>query len=448
MVETVGRQERIVQSNHIAQDLGIQKGQQRAAAQALAGSLRVVTRQPQQEAAFLENLACWAMQFTPAVSIALPATLLLEIEGCLNYFGGLHRLQHLIEQGLAGLDLLTSLAIAPTPLAATWRAHAGESLPVLMLAELPHLLSQLPLVKLPWPAELQHKLQSLGLRRLADVMVLPRAGLGRRFGQALPQMLAQAIGESPDPRQTFVPPDYFVRTIELNWSTDQIEALVFVVKRLQAGLGAYLLGRGLGVQQLTLQFQHDNKTQTDLIVGMGKPTRCADTMLSITRERLAKFSLVAPVCAVRLLADDLHRLDSEAIDLFGDYAHAGDISLLLARMRARLGEQAICQLTSPADHRPEKAWHLGIPSPSPTIAGSERPSWLFPKPIKLEVRHGKLWYDEYLTPITGAERIEAGWHNGQRVARDYQQAVGASGRRYWIFLRRQDAQWYVHGLFA
>jgi protein ImuB len=78
----------------------------------------------------------------------------------------------------------------------------------------------------------------------------------------------------------------------------------------------------------------------------------------------------------------------------------------------------------------------------------ERPGWLLAEPCPLELREERPWRGEPLTLLTRAERIETGWWDGWPVARDYYQAEGPSGRRYWIFQARQDGGWYLHGLFA
>jgi protein ImuB len=49
---------------------------------------------------------------------------------------------------------------------------------------------------------------------------------------------------------------------------------------------------------------------------------------------------------------------------------------------------------------------------------------------------------------SNAERIEAGWEEGERMERDYFHAEAPSGRRYWIFLNRSESTWYLHGLFG
>ena len=54
--------------------------------------------------------------------------------------------------------------------------------------------------------------------------------------------------------------------------------------------------------------------------------------------------------------------------------------------------------------------------------------------------------------MSSAERIEAGWFDGQMVARDYHVAQDEEGACYWVFLERSSSQavprWFLHGLFG
>ena len=47
----------------------------------------------------------------------------------------------------------------------------------------------------------------------------------------------------------------------------------------------------------------------------------------------------------------------------------------------------------------------------------------------------------------GPERIETGWWRGQTVGRDYFRVETAAGRRFWLYRRLRDQQWFLHGMF-
>lgn len=122
--------------------------------------------------------------------------------------------------------------------------------------------------------------------------------------------------------------------------------------------------------------------------------------------------------------------------------------MLHARLRARLGDAAVKQVTTVADHRPERAWDIGTSRAhalEPTRAA--RPGWLLPTPRPLPIRHGHPWHSETIACQGQPERLETGWWDGQRVTRDYWIGQGESGRRYWVFQDRGSGEWFLHGWF-
>src|SRR3954451_17233082 len=72
----------------------------------------------------LENLAAWACQFTPRVSLEPPEALLAEVQGSLRHLGGLDGFLAKLRAGLAELGCEPSIAAAPTLRAALWQAKA------------------------------------------------------------------------------------------------------------------------------------------------------------------------------------------------------------------------------------------------------------------------------------------------------------------------------------
>src|SRR5919106_1832334 len=98
----------IVACNEAALKLGIRRGMAVAAASALSSDLHVVPRDIAAEEAALERIAAWAIQFTPAVSIAPAAEVLLEVAGSLTIFRGLKHLWTEAQEGLRALGFSAS----------------------------------------------------------------------------------------------------------------------------------------------------------------------------------------------------------------------------------------------------------------------------------------------------------------------------------------------------
>jgi hypothetical protein len=163
-------------------------------------------------------LACWAGRFTSQVNLA-PAALRLEIAGSLRLFGGLPAVLRLVREDLAALEIDAQLAVAATPLAALWLARAGTSdANAAVCTDLPATraaLAAVPLAALELPPPLARRIEGFGLRRLGDLLALPRASLGARLGKPFLVDLARAMGEVADPQVFFVFPERFEQGLEL-----------------------------------------------------------------------------------------------------------------------------------------------------------------------------------------------------------------------------------------
>jgi protein ImuB len=135
-----------------------------------------------------------------------------------------------------------------------------------------------------------------------------------------------------------------------------------------------------------------------------------------------------------------------------------DIRGLIDRLGARLGPERVQRLRLQADHRPERAM---VTTPASVAAGATaandlpqpgapRPTWLLPEPLRLQEQAGRPLHGGPLTLHSRAERIEAGWFDGELVCRDYHVAEGRDHRLRWVFRERRGAvaQWFLHGLFG
>ena len=78
-----------------------------------------------------------------------------------------------------------------------------------------------------------------------------------------------------------------------------------------------------------------------------------------------------------------------------------------------------------------------------------RPLWLLEPPCLLEEVTGVPHEREHgaLELLIGPERLEAGWWDGEDVARDYFIARARNAALFWVY-RHSGGAWYLHGLFA
>ena len=374
----------------------------------------------------LAPIAAWACQFTPRVSLEPPEALLLEVRGSLRLFGGFESFRRQLATGLSELGYAFSFASADTARAALWLSRGeGEA------------FEALPIEVTRFDLEF---FKSIGVSTVGQLLQLPRQGLGRRCGARVLEELDQALGAAPEPRAFFAPPPGFAAKLELPAEVVHAEGLLFGARRLLTQLEGLLTARQAGIRKFFLKLIHRDG-EIILQVALASPARDAERLAQLLRERLGNMSLVKPVEALCLEAGDFAPLHGRSAGMFGDpAAEAEGWAHVVERLRARLGHDAVCGLAAHPDHRPEHAWRRVEPGewdPREWLPPGPRPLWLL-EPRKVE-EHG-------FVLLSGPERIESGWWDGDDAKRDYFVARLPNCALAWIY--REAGEWYVHGLFA
>ena len=479
-------QRRVLHADARASSAGVRVGMSAASAAAWVPGLQLLQRDVQREAGLIERLALTASPYTPSLVLE-PDGVLLEVASSLRLFGGVQALvrslrQRVAESGVEGLQM----GLAPSARAAALlarlspvdrprpRAAAGpKAVPSSPWAQqIQQRLDALPLDAVlaawQWPPRSVEFLRGIGCRTLADVRALPRAGLQRREGGALLQRLAETYGEAPDPRPWFTPPPRFEMRLELLERADDAGRLAFAAQRLVQPLAGWLAQQWLAASRLMLHLQHETSRRrvlpdTVLRIGLADASRDPKQIGLLLSERLQRLELPAPVYALTLEVEECVRHAGKVSLLWSDERSAPGSGLLalIDRLGARLGPERVQRLALQADHRPEQATRVrpafeadaappGSPSKAVPSAGSARPTWLLPQPLRLEEKAGRPLHGGPLRLRSRAERIEAGWFDGEPVNRDYHLAEGSDHRWRWIFRERRSdsSQWYLHGLFG
>jgi protein ImuB len=455
LVITEGRV--VVAASQAAQALGVRAGMGIATACAIAPDLILKPRSAERETAAQREIAVWAGQFTAQISLDAPAGVLLEVGASLRLFGGIAALKQRIDAGLADIGYAAITACAPTPLAAGMLARAGRN-SIIGIDELAAAIATLPVQLLGLSRAAEETLTAIGARNIGDCLALPRDGLARRCGPELLRQLDRALGKMPDPRRCFEAPASFSSRIELGWPSESTEPILFVGKRLLAGLAGYLGGRQAGIECFTLTLEHEHRLPTVLVVELASRSRDEARFVNVLRERLAHLTqngLDAPVIAVTLSAEHIHSVVVANRSLFDDARdhrdHREPCARLLENLRARLGDTAVTGVRAVATHRPEFAWETAEPGAkqrAETLCGN-RPLWLLEPPQALPERNALPQWDGPVALLSGPERIESGWWDGQDCSRDYYLASGPQHQLLWLFRELRSPQgWYLHGLFA
>jgi protein ImuB len=460
IVQEAGLRPRVLSCNETAAKAGIEPGMPVSAAYALAPRLNLCTVNPAKEAKALAGIASWAMQFTPAVSLAASNEVLVEISGCLRLFGGLRPLSGRIRAGLAELGYRAIVASAPTPGAALLFARAGIATSIDDRHELRRALAPLRLALLDQPARTLTALAGIGVHTIRDWLSLPRDGLARRFGQGFLDEIDRAFGALPDPRPPFTAPSRYSASLELPAPVQETEPLLFAAKRLILELAGHLAMRQAGVTRLRLDLGHAHHAATPVLLGLSAPSRDAGHLVTLLREKLAAVELPEAVETLCLVARETRPLGSQDQALFADGRPSREERWrIIEHLRARLGTEAVHGLDMFPDHRPELAFRKSLPGQAGDApCDLYRPLWLLPRPLQMRAdkslpprKRGGLLpkTDTPLTLLDGPERIETGWWDDFDVKRDYFVARDGTGAKIWVFRERAGRNdWFLHGIFG
>ena len=453
---------RVLLADVEAQAAGVMAGQSANAALALLPALQLEERSLLREQQALEALAAWLERFSSFVCIADRDVLLLEIAGSLRLFGGLRPLRKAISNGLRQHGFDASLAIAATPLAATWLARAGRRACIRDQQNLKSALRHLPLKSLNWPDGLCASLTGMGVTTIGDCLRLPREGFVRRFGAEHMLALDRALGHLPDPRNSWRAPERFCADHEMVEEQSDRERLLNICHELLLAHEQFLLARQLGTQRLSFSFFHLKGSATELRLGCARADRSAERWLELLRIRFDQLVLPEAVIAIRLRSGMTQALQAESARLNFHTGSDGQtrrysIAQLAERLIARIGERSVHSVGMVAEHRPQYAWRaqsLFSDWASSTLSEVRRhlrrPLWMLPEPALLPADSGyPLHQGGPLRLLDGPERLETGWWDEDGISRDYYTAVNPVGIRLWVFRNRsRPSSWYLHGYFG
>jgi len=472
-----------------------------------------------EDAAALRRLAEWCGRYSPwtAPDIGQNGSVdgvCIEIAGSAHLWGGEAALTADLSARLARQDIAHRLAVADT-LGAAWafaRFAAGDGQPALVApAEAGDMLSPLPIAALRLDPALVEGLHRVGLRRVGEVMAMPRDALARRFGETTARRLDQALGTLPEPLSPLGEvPSRRVRLSLAEPIADPAD-LARAAERLTRDLVARLEREGLGVRRLDLGFHRVDGRVERIRIGTARPSRdpvhlakllvgkldTVDPGLGVEDAILAAFA-VETLAAEQLESPLPQEMSSRPLSAAKGGGSAGaaypGVAPLLDRIGARFGLDALARLEPRASHIPERA-SAAVPignsgcskEPPRAPSGGEggvsdpqnppRPVRLFAPPEPVEAfwvlpddppfRFTWRQRAHRVAQADGPERIAEEWWrptgrstggppvDGVGAAdaiRDYYRVEDESGRRFWLFRAGLPGdlppRWFIHGLFA
>lgn len=510
--------------NTVAEQAGIRTGMTLADARAILPDLQTSEADFDAENRALTRLSDWCGRFTPwtapdedasGAAFGGAGSVWLDVTGCAHLFGGEDALMRDILARLDALGYTAYAAIADTP-GAAWAAarhtvYKRKRWTSIGRGRARDAIAAMPVAGLRLAPATVAGLQAVGLRRIGDLMPIPRTALVDRFGSDVADRLDQALGDRPEPvsplavaspwhaRRTFAEP------------IGRTEDIADAVRELARDLAATLEADGIGARRLTLVFYHPDGTIARLEAGTSRASRNAAHLARLFTAKLDRIEAAFGIDAITLTASTSEKLSPRqaALDRRSEQDDAG-VAELADRLSNRLGGENVVQMTLQESHIPERAivtspatartrpapaapWRASPPLKRPL--SRPRPLRLLPRPEEVEAiapvpddppvmfRWRKQVFR--IEHADGPERIAPEWwHDGlgltegerdglesdasdreeadasqasstsiQDNIRDYYRIEDRRGRRFWVYregVYRSGAQphWYVHGVFG
>jgi protein ImuB len=480
-----GNLDLLVAVDAAAERLGLRTGLALAQARAMHPALAAMPEDQAADARLLDAIADWCQRYTPLVALDPPDGILLDIGGCAHLFGGEAKLRADLLARLTGFGFAARAAIATTIGAASAAARFSDTEIVNAGGERDTAMP-LPLSALRLPDEMVSALGRVGLKRIGDIIDLPRAPLAARFGVDLLRQLDRALGREDEPLSPLLPVAPYVADKSFHEPIAREEDVLATVTRLATRLERTLAARGDGARRLELALFRTDGAVKRIAAGTSRPTRDPQAIRALFVERLTALGdEIDPGFGF-----DLARLSvlvaepcpDQQIGLGGREDQA-DLDRLVDRLSARLGRRRVSRLVAQDSHIPELA---AVALPAQAQAKTES-GWdafrrfradtaLSPRPLRLLAKPEPIADVFALVPdgppvrfrwrramheviaAEGPERIEgAWWSEAGGPARDYFRVEDKAGLRFWLFrsglyhdMPRGLAApcWFLHGMYA
>ncbi len=293
--------------NPAAVEKGLAAGLPLADALSFLPGLATRPAEPAEDAAALTRLAEWCGRYSPWLAPDGSDGVKIEVTGSAHLWGGEVQLAADLSRRLARQSISHRLAIADT-LGAAWavarytpdataeqpvgcKSPAETASFIIPPGGVRDAIAPLPAVALRLDGALVQGLHRVGLRRVGEIMAMPRAALTRRFSEDITRRLDQALGDEPEPLSPLgeVP----TRRVRLSFAEPIADPadLARAIERLTGDLVTRLAREGMGARRLALGFHRVDGRVEHIRIGTARPSR---DPVHLARLMLGKLDTVDP----------------------------------------------------------------------------------------------------------------------------------------------------------
>jgi protein ImuB len=445
--------------NQQAKKQGLHRGMGFSDARAFCPDLQSHPADMKADQRFLHILARWAKRYCPWVGLDGADGLMLNIAGSAHLFGGEAAMLDDMRIRLARAEVNVRIGLADTRGAAWALAHFGEG--IAGSGETQERIVSLPVAALRLSDKTSIALQRLGVRRIAELIALPRSNVTRRFGVDVLLRLDQALGAQPEDISPLPDAPHYGVRITLPEPIGLNADVMAGAERLLTRLCAKLKAHGMGARILQLTLRRVDQASQQVELRLARPLRDTTRILPLFARGVDGVDAGFGIDQLRLEAVQVEPLPAEQISHTGTGCR-NSLDDLITRIGTRIGLENIQRFLPADSHIPERSYIIAPAAycepAGPWVTLRPRPLRLFPPepiggsgsrpPARFRWRRMSLT----IARATGPERIAPEWwladENWRAGVRDYWKVDTRQGRRLWLFYTPQNPGWFVQGEFA
>ena len=456
VLDESGEQSYVICTNKLASRHEVIEGMRPAKALARCRGLQLLTRSEDAEEESERLLLLLAQTLSPRIERTELGTATVDLKGA-DPKKQKTRCEALIER-IRSRGLFARIGIADTPDHALWAATQAQW--VLEVRKVDAFLKQLPLDMLRTRFELITILEGWGIHDLSRFKQLPREEVGARLGQEGLNLWDAVSGRRVRPLRHYHGKPQFIRKLELDYRVENMEALLFILKRFVDELAIELQVAHKAAFIFKIYLQLENKQVQKKTIEVPVASSRASTLFRILETALENFQTQGPIIGVYLkleTADALARqgdLFAVAMEDVVGFAETADrIAALVGPGRS--GSPRLNDTWRPDSFRLEK-----LDTEVPTFEEEEAVETLIslplnrfrpPRPIQVYLQEevpesieGQI--SGQVVKAKGPWTSSSDWWDQQPWSREEWDVELDQGGIYRIFRNRQG--WYAEGSYG
>lgn len=271
----------VIDLSSAARALGLRPGMTIFQARAAAPDALFRARSPELSRAAEAALVDLGHSFSPRVERSHGA-IAVDVANLGRLFADEAEIGNALFVGARKLGLAVRVGIAADKTTARVAARAGE-VTVIAPGREPAFLAPLPVELLAPSADTLATLRRWGVRTIGELEALPAGGVAVRLGAEGAELARVARGQADTPLMPVAEPLVFEEGIDFDWPVENVEPLLFVLRRLLENLTARLGCRALASGDLGLTLKLSPRGRDVRTVPVAAPTRDVGTLLSLVR---------------------------------------------------------------------------------------------------------------------------------------------------------------------